>query len=183
MSIRLPLKNVLDVNNSSLNPTGPASVSGGVAYTFDLPQDTDNVVVKFTASILAGGVSATLQTTDDGGTTWYDVARTSIISDSLGFGSVLGGGHPGAEWLSVPVEGMGIQTTVGNQVSVVGFTNTTTVLRTSGSAAASSLGSSGASGLPILSQRGRIFLRYTAAVTSILNERVTVMANSQSGGR
>lgn len=181
--IRLPLKNVLDVNNPTVRATGPASAAGGIAYPFNLPQDTDNVVVKLTASVLAGGVSATLQTTDDGGTTWYDVARTSIISDSAGYGSVLGGGHPDAEWLSVPVEGIGVQTTVLNQASVVGFTNTTNVLRTSGKAAASSLGSSAFSGIPILSQRGRIFLRYTAAVTSIINERVTVMANSQSGGR
>ena len=83
MSIRLPLKQVLDVNNSTVNATGPASTAGGVAHTFDLPQDTDNVVVKLTASVLAGGVSATLQTTDDGGTTWYDVARTSIISQPI----------------------------------------------------------------------------------------------------
>lgn len=171
MSIRLPLKRVLDVNNSTEVGSGPASTAGGVAHVFTLPQDTDGIVVKLTASVLAGGVSATLQTTDDGGTTWYDVARTSIVSNANG---------TNAEWLSAPVNGLGSQNTVFNQTSVVGFTNTGTVSRTTGSAAASSLGVSGYSGLPILSQHGRVFLRYTNAVTSIINERVTVMANSQS---
>lgn len=171
MSIRLPLKTVLDYNNTTEQGGGPTSVVGGVAKTFVIPQDTDNVVVKFQASVLAGGVSATLQTTDDGGTTWYDVARTSIVSNA---------NATTAEWLSAPVMGTGFQNTVQNQTSVVGFTNTGIVLRTTGSAAASSLGVSGMSGLPILSQQGRVFLRYTAAVTSVISERVTVSANSQS---
>lgn len=171
MSIRLPLTQVLDQNNSTVVATGPASTAGGIPYAFTLPQDVDNVVVKLQASVLAGGVSATLQTTDDGGTTWYDVARTSIVSNANG---------TTAEWLSAPVIGVGVQNTVFNQTSVVGFTNTGTVARTTGSAAASSLGVSGYSGLPILSQRGRIFMRYTNAVTSVLSERVQVMTNSQS---
>ena len=172
MSIRLPLKQVLDVNNSTVNATGPASTAGGVAHTFDLPQDTDNVVVKLTASVLAGGVSATLQTTDDGGTTWYDVARTSIISNAI---------EENAQWLSSPVVGIGIRNT--NGIASVGTGTAVSILATIGTAAASSLGSRDFSGLPILSQRGRIFLRYTAAVTSILNERVRVYANSQAGSR
>lgn len=175
MSIRLPLKNVLDVNNSTENATGPASTAGGVAHTFDLPQDVDGVVVKFTASVLAGAVSATLQTTDDGGTTWYDVARTSIVSNANNAVT--------AEWLSTPVAGFGTGATVPNQASVVGFTNTGIVLNGIGSAGASTLGSKQNSGLPILSQRGRVFLRYTNAVTSIINERVRVYAQSQSGSR
>ena len=171
MSIRLPLQRVLDVNNSTEVGGGPVSVAGGVAYTFNLPQDTDNVVVKLTASVLAGGVSATLQTTDDGGATWFDVARTSIVSNA---------GNTNAEWISVPVSGTGFGATVPNQTSTVGFTNTGIVLNGIGSAAASSLGVKQNSGLPILSQRGRVFLRYSNAVTSIINERVQVLVNSQS---
>ena len=171
MSIRLPLQTVLDQNNSAEVGTGPASTVGGVAYSFNLPQDCDNVIVKFTASVLGGGVSATLQTTDDSGTTWYDVSRTSIVSNA---------NATTAEWLSAPVQGMGFQNTVFAQTSVAGSTNTTTVLRTTGSAAASTVGTSGYTGLPILSQQGRVFLRYTSAVTSVINERITVSTNSQS---
>src|SRR3990167_2988975 len=178
MSIRLPLKIVLDVNNSTVNATGPASTAGGVANEFTLPQDVDGVVVKFTASILAGGASAVLQTTDDGGSTWYDVGRTSIVSNANNAVS--------AEWLSVPVAGFGYRG--GNVISslvapgsTIGVTSS--VMNTIGNAAASSLGSHSYSGMPILSQRGRIFLRYSAAITSIINERVRVYVQSQSGSR
>jgi len=178
MSIRLPLKIVLDVNNSTVNATGPASTAGGVANEFTLPQDVDGVVVKFTASILAGGASAVLQTTDDGGSTWYDVGRTSIVSNANNAVS--------AEWLSVPVVGFGYRG--GNIIASTVATGsvilvTSSVLNTIGAAGASTLGSHSYSGMPIMSQRGRVFLRYTAAVTSILNERVRVYAQSQSGSR
>lgn len=175
MAIRLPLRTVLDVNNSAINATGPASTAGGVANAFTLPQDCDGVVVKLEASVLAGGVSAVLQTTDNGGSTWYDVGRTSIVSNTGG--SVL------AEWLAVPVFGFGFRG--GNVTASTIATNSviaiaSSVLNTIGSAGASTLGSHSYSGMPILSQQGRIFLRYTSAVTSILNERVQVMTNSQS---
>ena len=173
--IRLPLTAVLDVNNSTEVGSGPASTAGGVAHQFTLPQDTDNVVVKFTASILAGAASATLQTTDDGGSTWYDVARTSIVSNANNAVT--------AEWLSVPVIGFGFGSAVQAQNSVAGTTNVAVALNTVGSAGASTLGQKQNSGMPILSQRGRIFLRYSSAITSIINERVRVYANNQSGGR
>lgn len=80
MSIRLPLQTVLDVQDNGL--IGAASTAGGIAHPFMLPQDTDGVVVKVTASTAGGGVSVILQTTDDGGTTWYDVARTSVLSNA-----------------------------------------------------------------------------------------------------
>ena len=178
MSIRLPLRTVLDRNNSTVNATGPASTAGGVEHLFDLPQDTEAVVVKFTASVLAGGASATLQTTDDGGTTWYDVGRTSIVSNANNAVT--------AEWLAVPVAGFGYRG--GNVVASTVATGSviavsSSVLNTIGSAGASTLGSHSYSGMPVLSQRGRIFLRYTAAVTSILNERVRVYVHTQSGSR
>ena len=40
MSVRLPLKDVLGYNNSTEQGGGPASVSGGVAKPFQIPQDT-----------------------------------------------------------------------------------------------------------------------------------------------
>lgn len=175
MAIRLPTQTILDVNDAG--QTGATSVAGGVAFPFKIPQDTDNVVVKLYASVIAGGVSATFQTSDDGGITYYDVARTSIVS-STGV-SVLGGfaGNSNAEWLSIPVMGVGaanVATSVVAAGSVVSF-NTTT-----GNAAASSLGQKSYNGLPILGQQNRIFLRYTAAVSSTDLARVQVKVNSQS---
>lgn len=168
MSVRLPIKKVLEVV-TPLTATGPASTAGGIAHAFTIPQDTDNVVVKLRASILGGGVSATLQTTDDGGTTWYDVARSSIVSNAIG---------ATAEWLSAPVIGAGMRVTHG--VASVGTGTAVSVLSTIGTAAASSLGQKEFSGLPLMSTSNRIFLRYTAAVTSIISENVDVLVNSQS---
>ncbi len=169
MSIRLPLVKVLDYNNATEQGGGPSSTVGGVAKNFSLPQDCDNVVVKFQTSIAGGGCSATLQTTDDGGTTWYDVARTSVVSNA---------NATNAEWLSAPVNGMGFRPTQG--VASVGTGTAVSILSVTGRAAASTLANKDFSGLPILSQQGRVFLRYDAGITSVISERVTVMTNSQS---
>lgn len=170
MAIRLPLTTVLDYDDAG--QTGATSVAGGVAKPFLLPQDTDNVVVKLTASVIAGGVSATFQTSDDGGTTWYDVARTSVVSNTAG--------NTLAEWLNISTATPGFRSTVIGQNSVAGATNTAIALNTIGSAGASTLGSASQSGLPILGQANRVFLRYTAAVSSTDLARVQVKANQQS---
>lgn len=171
MSIRLPLATILDKND--VNNVGAGSVVGGVAFPFQLPQDTDNVVVKLTASIIAGGVSATFQTSDDGGTTYYDVARTSIVSNA---------NATTAEWLSIPVIGVGVRsgqvaTSIVATGSVVSFGS---VFSATGSSGASTLAQLSVSGLPILGTQNRVFLRYTAAVTGNDLARVQVKANSQS---
>ena len=172
MSIRLPLKTVATFTDAA--ETGTGSALGGIAHAFTLPQDTDNIVVKFTASVV-GAYSAVLQTTDDGGTTWYDVARTSIISNA---------NATTAEWLSVPVNGYGLATTV-IAPSVVATGSVVTrgsVLSTIGQAAASTVGQRAVTGLPILSQQGRVFIIITGDVTAAAANTATtkVMVNSQS---
>lgn len=166
MSIRLPLQGVLATVGG--NELGAGSVLGGIPLTFTMPQDTDNVVVKFRASTVSGGLSATFQTTDDGGTTWYDVARTSVVTNTpSGF----------AEWLSVPVISSGVNPQVKSTV------NANSVLGgTIGSSAASTLGSRQVSGLPILSQLGRVFVIISGNVTSAAanSYNVDVKVNSQS---
>jgi len=176
MGIRFPLKAVLSYVSGEIG-SGPASVAGGVAKTFTLPQDTDNVLVRLQASILGGGVSATFQTTPDGGVTWYDVARTSIVSYTGN--SVAGGLNTDAEWMNVSV----ISPTPRLVTSIIATGSILTVARTAGAAGASTLAVNQISGLPVMGAYNRIFLRYTAAITSIMNESVTVYANSQSGTR
>src|SRR3990167_4292275 len=173
MAIRLPLTTLLDVNNSTVNATGPASTAGGGANAFLIPQDCDNIVVKFTASVMAGGASAVLQTSDDGGATWYDVARTSIVSNA---------NATNAQWLSTPVIGIGVRTgvVIPSVVATGSVQSFGSVYGAIGQSPASGLGQLEVSGLPILGRNARIFLRYTAAVTSIISERVTVYANNQS---
>lgn len=175
MAIRLPLKQVLDNNTDTENGAGVAgdnaSTAGVAAYDFTLPQDTSNVVVKFTASIAGAGASVTLQTSDDGGTTWYDVARSSVISNAV---------DENAEWVTGSTTAPGIGSRVYGQNSVAGATNEAVQLNGIGEAAASALGQSETSGLPILGLVGRAAVIYSAGITSIINERIRVYANDQS---
>lgn len=160
MSIRLPILGVLDITHTN---QGDSSVAGGWAYPFKLPQDTDNVIVKVLPSVTAGGMSAIFQTSDDGGTTYYDVARTSIASaNELGKNPL---------FLSIPVISPGIST--GRNFS------TSIISAGIGAVSASTLGQSQISGLPIMGIQNRIFLISTGNATAI-NTRVQVKANSQS---
>jgi len=164
MAIRLPMQGVLDITHTN---QGDSSVAGGWAYPFKIPQDTDNVVVKVLPSVTLGGMSATFQTSDDGGTTWYDVARTSIASNS----GTTGTAGMNAQWLSIPVINAGVRTGVIKSSSVVAAAT--------GSAAASTLGSQEVSGLPIMGLQNRVFLQSVGNATAI-NTRVQVKVNSQS---
>lgn len=136
MSIRLPLTGVVEYNDAG--NVGAGSVAGGVAIPFTLPQDTDNIVVKFTASVVGAGVSAVLQTSDDGGVTYYDVARSSVVTNAT---------PATAQWITA--------TTVPNTNAL-------------GSATAGSLAQGGESGLPILGPYNRVFLVYGAITANTL---------------
>jgi hypothetical protein len=163
MGLRKPLQTIGNFT-AAASEVGGGSVAGGIAYTFKIPQDTDNVVLKFTASVAGAGYSAVFQTTDDGGNTYYDVARTSIVSNA---------NNTTAEWLSIPVITTGF--TASRPV-------TGSVLSTVGSAAASTLAAGQFSGLPLLSDLGRVFVRITGNITNAAaNTYVAqVKANSES---
>lgn len=171
MAIRLPMKTVLDYTDT--DNLGASSTAGGVAKTFMVPQDTDNIVVKLHPSCVGGTVSATLQTTDDGGTTWYDVVRTPTVlsADSAGFGYDL--------WASAPVMGVGVKSPTLPVSSTTTGVSQVSILQTTGTANASTLGAGQVSGLPILGQLNRIFLIYSGDQT-VNHTRVKVLVNSQS---
>lgn len=163
MSIRIPTQTVLTAIDSGY-VAGAASIAGGDAFPFLIPQDTDNVVVKMTASISGGGVSAIFQTSDDGGTTYYDVARTSIVSNA---------NATTAEWLSIPVISSGVNTQFNlSAASVIGGTV--------GRAGASTLAQRQVSGLPIMGTANRLFFVYTGAVSATSLVQAVVKVNSQS---
>lgn len=164
MALRLPLQGVLDVTQTD---QGPGSLLiGGWAYPFKLPQDTDNVLVKFTPSVTAGGISAIFQTSDDGGTTFYDVARTSIASNNL----------QGPFWMTVPViQGPTIKSSLVAVGSVITVNN-------GGQSGASTLAANFGptySGLPIMGIQNRIFLITSGNATAV-SARVQVLVNNQS---
>lgn len=165
MSIRLPLKVVLSSDNST--ELGAASVGGGVPILFTIPQDTDNIVVKLTASVSGAGVSAQVQTTDDGGTTWFGLARTSIVSNAVG---------DNAQWLSISTTGNGVgSSSIVATGSVVGGGGI-------GSAQPSTLSSGDVTGLPILSQQARVILQITGNINSAASNSIItqVKVNNQA---
>jgi hypothetical protein len=163
MSIRLPLTTVLDVTDSS---TGSTSTLGGIAYPFKIPQDTDNVVMAFSPSVVSAGISAVFQTSPDGGTTWYDVARTSIASASPS--------GVGPQWVSIPTIA---QPVVRASIVAVG---SVVAINTIGTAAASTLSSGQYSGLPILGLQNRVFLIQQSGISASQGSRVQVLVNNQS---
>lgn len=165
MAIRLPLKTVLSSDNST--ELGAGSVGGGVAIPFVILQDTDNIVLKLTASVAGGGVSAQVQTTDDGGTTWYSNGRTSIVSNAVG---------DNVQWLSISTLGQGIGSSsvvaVGSVIAGTGI----------GTAQPSLVGAGEMTGLPILSQQGRVLIQITGNLTSAASNQILteIKINSQS---
>lgn len=165
MGIRLPLQAVLDVTHTN---QGTTSVAGGWAYPFKLPQDTDNVVLKVLPSVVAGGVSVIFQTSDDGGTTYFDVSRTSIASAN--------GAGAAPQLISVPVIGA-----LNRSVPTASLIAAGSLLAGvfNGSASASTLTSGQNSGVPILGIQNRAFLISTGNATAI-DTRIQVLVNSQS---
>lgn len=161
MGIRLPLQTVAILTDTG--NVGASSVAGGSGYNFYLPQDSDNAVVKVTASISGGGVSAIVQTTDDGGTTWYDVARSSVISNA---------NNTTAEWLDIG--------TIGNSGRSQKTFSGSILTGTIGSAAASTLGQGQYSGMPVLGSLNRVFFVYTGNITASSLVQAVVKSNSQT---
>ncbi len=156
------MQGVLDVTHVD---QGPGSVAGGWAYPFKIPQDTDNVIVKVTPSVVGGGVSVIFQTSDDGGTTFYDVARTSIASaNELG---------KAPQFITVPT----IQGPI-TRASVVAVGSVIAV-NSMGPVSASTLGTGQYSGLPIMGLQNRIFVITTGNATAI-SARIEVKVNQQS---
>lgn len=160
MSLRIPISTVLDYNDSG--NTGATSI---VSKTFTLPQDTDEVILKVPITSIVGTapvVDVFLQTTDDGGTTWYDVAN--IRPTQTVVASTINIVNAAALFASAATTTTGIRT----NNSVTGATQ------------ASSLGANQYSGLPLLSQFGRVSIKYSGTIATNDGVRIQVKTNNQS---
>lgn len=160
MSIRKPLTTVLDYNDS-----GNVGATSIVSKTFNIPQDCDGVVMKVqVASIVgtAGVVDIYLQTTDDGGTTWYDCANIrptyTVVASTINIVKQT------AMFAAVPVD------TIGSRANGSVIT----------AAAASTIGANQYSGLPLLDTFGRVSIVYTGTIATNNGLQVQVKANSQA---
>lgn len=158
MSIRFPDVTVLDFTDTGV---GATSV---VSQTFTLPQDTDNVLMKVVSASVAGTaqtVDVYLQTSDDGGSTYYDIGRARL-PDSVA-ASVISFANASAQWINAPVTGSNVrQTSIIGNASVRGTAvNTQT-------------------GLPVLGQIGRVQVAYGGVLAANAGVRVQVSVNQQS---
>lgn len=154
MSIRIPTSPALTFTSTA--------TSGTDSQTVILPQDVDNVTVKLTADTFTGTnptCDVYIQTSDDGGTTWYDMGNLGQVTAAIvnqnarwGFFSTLGGPKrtQGASVLDI------------------------------GAAAASTAGVQSYTGLPIMGRALRVFLKYGG--TQLANSGITVKVytNQQS---
>jgi hypothetical protein len=160
MSVRLPLKTVLDYND-----TGNVGATSVVSQTFTIPQDTDNLVLKIPVASINGTAPTAdvyLQTSDDGGTTWYDVAALRIPATTAA--SVLSVTNANALWQSAAVFNSG-----GRSSSVV-----------TGNSSVRGLAPNTYSGLPIMGLVNRVQIAYGGTVTTNNGLQVQVKVNSQS---
>lgn len=151
MAIRTPLQTVVSVTDTAT--TGTAS------YPFFAPQDIDSVVVKVTAAAFTGTnptADIYIQTSDDGGTTWYDCANVGQVTAAIV--------NQNARFTVIPLAGSSLR----------GLANFV------GSVAASTTAAAQTTGLPILSKYCRIYYKYGG--TQLANSGITtvVYAPTQS---
>lgn len=123
-------------------------------FLFTIPQDCDTLIAKFwtTGTFNPQSTNAaqvTIQTTEDGGTTWRDVAawtaQVAVVNDKAHFASIpcmLGGGRGVANW--------------------VGSVQASTLAL----AATASVATGVASGLPMMGTTGRVQLTITGTLTT-----------------
>lgn len=143
MSIRVPAQVVLNAVDTA--------TTGTATYPFLLQQDVQGIMVKVTAAAFTG-TSPTcdiyIQTSDDGGTTWYDCANVGQVTAAIV--------NQNARFQYIPVNGN----------SMRGLANLV------GSVAASTTAAGMTTGLPIMGQYNRIFLKYGG--TQLANSGITV---------
>ena len=151
--LRTPLRLLA---TSTLN-SAVSGGSGNYSDTFVFPfQDYNGLVVKLRNNqtlTTTGSYTVYLQTTDDGGTTWYDmVASTAINSGTAATNAA-------AQWLAFPVDPT-------EPISQPTLSDGTLAAGT-------------ASGLPLLSNMLRVKWVVSGTVTSV-TANATIYANSQS---
>lgn len=157
--LRYPTVNVLDYNDS-----GNVGATSVVSQTFTLPQDTDAVVLKVPVASIVGTdptVNVYLQTTDDGGTTYYDVCNLAVPNTVAA--SVLVVANASARWAVANTFGQARQSSV--------ITGNASVRGTAGNQY---------TGLPIMSRQGRVQIAYGGTITTNNGLQVQVKAHQQS---
>ena len=127
-------------------------------YLFTIPQDADEIVAKISLASgwsSSGAANVTIQTSEDGGTTWRDVSNTNVGANTVAATM----NNLNAHFIAIPCACAGTQKGAANYIGSVaaGSVLATTV-------AASAVGIT--SGLPMLGTLGRVSLALAATVST-----------------
>lgn len=161
MSIRVPNSPVLDWHSSIASAVTDAT-------TVQLPQDTDAITVAVSSSVFGlTTLQAFFQTTPDGGTTWFDLGSTPVITGTTGPTTVTAAQAPYiAHFDSVGARGFE------NSPSVVAVGSI--VNKGINQVSSSAIGAGAYSGVPLLSRLFRVFLKATGTGASDIRTQVYV---------
>lgn len=144
--LRQPLLNLATSTLTTVN-----SQSDTFVFPF---QDFDGIIAKLTMTTLTntGSYTVYFQTTDDGGTTWYDMQASTVINSASTMTNAA------AQWFTIPV-------------NPTYFVNKATL--SDGTLAAAS------SGIPLLSNQLRVKWAVTGTITTV-SGKVVLSINNQS---
>lgn len=138
----------------SVNDT---ATSGTVLYPFSIPQDAENCVAKVwlaTGWSASGTATITIQTSEDGGTTFRDVAAVTVGASTVAATM----GNQNAHFIPLWIIG-GTDHGVANYVGSVAA-STLALAATNASAVGVT------SGLPLMGTFGRVQIVYTATIST-----------------
>ncbi len=168
MSIRQPNSPVLDWHSSIASAVTDAT-------TVILPQDTDAITVAVSSSVFGlTTLQAFIQTTPDGGTTWFDMGSTPIIGGTTGPTTATAAQAPYiAHFDTLGARGAEGSTSVIATGSVRGLQIN--------QVQSSAIAAGQYSGVPIMSRLLRIFLKATGTGASDI--RTQVYVHNQAGPR
>jgi hypothetical protein len=133
------------------------STSGPKTYTFTVPQDCQSLLARIyldSAWNASGTCKVTIQTSEDGGTTWRDVSGTTIG------GSTVAADFPKDRAHFIPI-GVGWGSAKGAANYVGSVQASTAALAAVNSSAVGNV-----TGLPMLGTLGRVQFDYTTTITT-----------------
>lgn len=126
-------------------------------YLFTIPQDADSIMAKVYLNSTwnaSGTATVTLQTSEDGGTTWRDVGATTIGASTVAATM----GNQNAHFIDIGCIGTSDRGTANYIGSVAASTLALAAVN------ASAVGTT--SGMPMMGTLGRIQVTYTATITT-----------------
>ena len=137
------------------------TVAGTYNYNFTIPQDADMILAKVWLASGWSGANAsqvTIQTSEDGGTTWRDVSNTNIGAATVAANM----NNLNAHFISIACAGAGTQRGVANYVGSVAASSLIAA-----TVASSAVGVT--SGMPMVSTIGRVSVVLGTTATGGVN--------------